>query len=193
MLSERPAEIRKKRGRAVDEVIALLDAGILRVCEPVGGGWVTHAWIKRAILMYFQRLDSVVVNRGQVANRRAELFRQAADETQLQGSRRALRSGRHRALRGVSRPRYHFNAGFCQYWRVRRRRVDGRHLGDGRLVRADRQERSPFGRCRDRRCPRTAAGPARHHRRRRLHRLALHRGRRRPHRTGGGAWAPAWC
>ena len=64
MLSERPAEIRKKRGRAVDEVIALLDAGILRVCEPVGSGWVTHAWIKRAILMYFQRLDSVVVNAG---------------------------------------------------------------------------------------------------------------------------------
>jgi 2,3,4,5-tetrahydropyridine-2-carboxylate N-succinyltransferase len=63
-LGDRPAEIRKKRGRVIEEVIALLDAGVLRVCEPVGGGWVTHAWIKRAILMYFQRLDSVVINAG---------------------------------------------------------------------------------------------------------------------------------
>ncbi len=63
-LGERPAEIRKKRGKAIDRVIALLDSGRLRVCEPDGAGWITHAWIKRAILMYFQRLDSVTINPG---------------------------------------------------------------------------------------------------------------------------------
>src|SRR5664279_2232332 len=63
-LGERPADIRKKRGKAIDRVIALLDRGELRVCEPLDGGWVTHAWIKRAILFYFQRLDSVAVNPG---------------------------------------------------------------------------------------------------------------------------------
>jgi 2,3,4,5-tetrahydropyridine-2-carboxylate N-succinyltransferase len=63
-LDERPADIRKKRGRAIDRVIALLDSGELRVCEPLDGGWVTHAWIKRAILFYFQRLDSVTINFG---------------------------------------------------------------------------------------------------------------------------------
>lgn len=63
-LAERPAEIRKKRGKAIDRVVALLDSGKLRVCEPVDGRWVTHAWIKRAILMYFQRLDSVTINAG---------------------------------------------------------------------------------------------------------------------------------
>jgi 2,3,4,5-tetrahydropyridine-2,6-dicarboxylate N-succinyltransferase len=63
-LDERPADIRKKRGKAIDRVIALLDSGELRVCEPLDGGWVTHAWIKRAILFYFQRLDSVAINPG---------------------------------------------------------------------------------------------------------------------------------
>jgi 2,3,4,5-tetrahydropyridine-2-carboxylate N-succinyltransferase len=63
-LGERPADVRKKRGKAIDRVIALLDSGKLRVCEPVDGRWITHAWIKRAILLYFQRLDSVTINAG---------------------------------------------------------------------------------------------------------------------------------
>lgn len=63
-LGERPADIRKKRGKVIDEVIALLDCGELRVCEPLGDRWVTHAWIKRAILYYFQRMDSVPINVG---------------------------------------------------------------------------------------------------------------------------------
>jgi 2,3,4,5-tetrahydropyridine-2,6-dicarboxylate N-succinyltransferase len=63
-LGERPADIRKKRGKVIDRVIALLDSGVLRVCEPVDGRWITHAWIKRAILFYFQRLDAVTINAG---------------------------------------------------------------------------------------------------------------------------------
>jgi 2,3,4,5-tetrahydropyridine-2-carboxylate N-succinyltransferase len=38
---------------AAEEVIAALDEGRLRVCEPSDGDWITHAWIKRAILAYF--------------------------------------------------------------------------------------------------------------------------------------------
>ncbi|MBV8197815.1 MAG: 2,3,4,5-tetrahydropyridine-2,6-dicarboxylate N-succinyltransferase [Candidatus Eremiobacteraeota bacterium] len=45
-------------GRAVDRVIALLDAGELRVAEPRGDAWVTNAWIKEAILLYFRRRKS---------------------------------------------------------------------------------------------------------------------------------------
>src|SRR5579875_1357405 len=37
-------------GAAVEAVIAALDEGRLRVCEPDGERWVTHAWIKRAVL-----------------------------------------------------------------------------------------------------------------------------------------------
>lgn len=60
-LGEKPAGIRKKAGKAIETVIEMLDDGRLRVCEPLAEGWVTHAWIKRAILMYFQRMDIVEI------------------------------------------------------------------------------------------------------------------------------------
>jgi 2,3,4,5-tetrahydropyridine-2-carboxylate N-succinyltransferase len=50
--------VRTKKGKAVDEVIAALDEGLLRVAEFDGESWVTHAWIKHAILLYFARMDS---------------------------------------------------------------------------------------------------------------------------------------
>jgi 2,3,4,5-tetrahydropyridine-2-carboxylate N-succinyltransferase len=53
-----PTAVRGKKGRAVDEVIAALDEGLLRVAEFDGATWVTHAWIKHAILLYFARMDS---------------------------------------------------------------------------------------------------------------------------------------
>ncbi|MFY9780266.1 MAG: 2,3,4,5-tetrahydropyridine-2,6-dicarboxylate N-succinyltransferase [Candidatus Baltobacteraceae bacterium] len=62
-LAADPSDVRGSGGRVVDEVIALLDEGVLRVCEPVDGGWVTNAWVKRAILLYFQRLDIVPIGR----------------------------------------------------------------------------------------------------------------------------------
>lgn len=46
---------------AVEEVIGALDEGRLRVCEPSGGEWITHAWIKQAILAYFGRQQSRVI------------------------------------------------------------------------------------------------------------------------------------
>ena len=38
----------------VEEVIALLDRGELRVAEPREGGWVVNEWAKKAILLYFK-------------------------------------------------------------------------------------------------------------------------------------------
>jgi len=60
-LSLDAAELRGDTGAVVDEVIDALDVGALRVCEPHEGGWITHPWIKKAILLYFRRWDSVVV------------------------------------------------------------------------------------------------------------------------------------
>lgn len=56
-----PEGIRGKKGRAIDEVIAALDDGRLRVAEPTPDGWVTHAWVKRAILFYFARMDNAPI------------------------------------------------------------------------------------------------------------------------------------
>jgi 2,3,4,5-tetrahydropyridine-2-carboxylate N-succinyltransferase len=53
--------IRGKKGRAIDEVIEALDEGLLRVAEPAGDGWITHAWIKQAILLYFARVDNIAI------------------------------------------------------------------------------------------------------------------------------------
>jgi 2,3,4,5-tetrahydropyridine-2-carboxylate N-succinyltransferase len=63
-LADRPADVKKKPGRVIERVIGLLDEGKLRVCEPLDGRWVTHAWVKRAILLYFSRLDSIAINPG---------------------------------------------------------------------------------------------------------------------------------
>ncbi|MBV8354420.1 MAG: 2,3,4,5-tetrahydropyridine-2,6-dicarboxylate N-succinyltransferase [Candidatus Eremiobacteraeota bacterium] len=58
-LAADPTRVKKREGKAVDKVIAALDEGELRVAEPSGDGWVTHAWIKEAILLYFSRMESV--------------------------------------------------------------------------------------------------------------------------------------
>jgi 2,3,4,5-tetrahydropyridine-2-carboxylate N-succinyltransferase len=39
---------------AVEAVLAELDAGRLRVAEKQEGVWVTHAWLKQAVLLYFR-------------------------------------------------------------------------------------------------------------------------------------------
>jgi len=56
-----PSGVRDTAGQAIDEVIDALDSGTLRVCEPGTDGWVTNAWVKQAILLYFKRYDSVHV------------------------------------------------------------------------------------------------------------------------------------
>jgi 2,3,4,5-tetrahydropyridine-2,6-dicarboxylate N-succinyltransferase len=45
-----PADVRD----AVASVIAELDAGSLRVAEKSGGDWITHQWIKKAVLLSFR-------------------------------------------------------------------------------------------------------------------------------------------
>ena len=55
-----PREIRE----AVEEVIAGLDAGRLRVAEKTAQGWVTHQWIKKAVLLSFRLEDNRVLPGG---------------------------------------------------------------------------------------------------------------------------------
>ncbi len=130
------ANVRGRAGRVLDEVIAALDRGALRVAEPDGnGGWTTNAWIKRAILLYFQRRqvermgtrDDVLVYHDKLPVKR---------NYQKLGVR-CVPPGvaRYGSFLGTRRDP---DAGLREYRRVRRRRHDGRHLGDRRVVRADR-------------------------------------------------------
>ncbi len=48
---------------AIREVVAQLDAGTLRVAEPVENGWQVNEWVKKAVVMYFpiQKMETVEV------------------------------------------------------------------------------------------------------------------------------------
>lgn len=51
----------KKYSDAVAETIQLLDSGQLRVAEKQNHQWITHEWIKKAILLLFKIQDSTVI------------------------------------------------------------------------------------------------------------------------------------
>lgn len=38
---------------AINQTINMLDSGILQVSEKISGKWITHEWLKKAILLYF--------------------------------------------------------------------------------------------------------------------------------------------
>ena len=49
--------------KAIREVIALIDAGELRVAEPTENGWQVNEWVKKAVVMYFpiQKMETIEV------------------------------------------------------------------------------------------------------------------------------------
>jgi 2,3,4,5-tetrahydropyridine-2-carboxylate N-succinyltransferase len=49
---------------AVDDVIAALDAGRLRVAEKVDGEWTVNEWVKEAILLYFRLAELTTLETG---------------------------------------------------------------------------------------------------------------------------------
>jgi 2,3,4,5-tetrahydropyridine-2,6-dicarboxylate N-succinyltransferase len=55
-----PQEVRD----AVETVIEALDKGALRVAEKINGDWVTHQWIKKAVLLSFRLRDNAPVQSG---------------------------------------------------------------------------------------------------------------------------------
>lgn len=58
-LSHGEGDVRGREGRAVDRVMRALDDGELRVAQPGSAGeWTVNAWVKQAILLYFQRRDA---------------------------------------------------------------------------------------------------------------------------------------
>jgi 2,3,4,5-tetrahydropyridine-2-carboxylate N-succinyltransferase len=59
-----PASAPRALRDALEEVIAGLDAGRLRVAEKRDGAWVTHQWIKKAVLLSFRLEDNRVMEGG---------------------------------------------------------------------------------------------------------------------------------
>ena len=48
---------------AIRNVVDLLDKGVLRVAEPINGGWQVNEWVKKAVVMYFpiQKMETMEV------------------------------------------------------------------------------------------------------------------------------------
>ncbi len=50
--------------KAINEVIQLLDEGVLRVAAPEGDAWVVHEWIKKAVILYFPICNMQTMHAG---------------------------------------------------------------------------------------------------------------------------------
>jgi 2,3,4,5-tetrahydropyridine-2-carboxylate N-succinyltransferase len=56
-LAQGQSQALKEGAAVIKKVLELLDEGQLRVCTNQNDTWVTHAWIKTAILQYFRLMD----------------------------------------------------------------------------------------------------------------------------------------
>jgi len=59
-----PQNLPEPLAAALEESLALLDAGKLRVAEPQDGRWVVNEWLKKAVLLYFRTHDNRMVDAG---------------------------------------------------------------------------------------------------------------------------------
>jgi len=59
-----PANATATVREAVQQALALLDAGTARVAEPTAGGWRVNEWLKKAVLLSFRIADNAVMDGG---------------------------------------------------------------------------------------------------------------------------------
>src|SRR3989338_8412775 len=68
---------------AILTTIDLLDTGKLRLCEKHNGQWITHEWLKKAILLFFKTQNNTVID-GQFTYFFDKVPLKFSDATQLQ-------------------------------------------------------------------------------------------------------------
>lgn len=82
-----PQNISTELLAAITQVIELLDKGQARVAEKINGEWVTHEWIKKAVLLYFRTHDNQIMPSGCLQfYDKVPLKFQAGQEDQIQKS-----------------------------------------------------------------------------------------------------------
>jgi 2,3,4,5-tetrahydropyridine-2-carboxylate N-succinyltransferase len=62
-----PSHVPKDLSEALSEILDGLNQGRFRVAEKINGTWVTHQWLKKAVLLYFRAHDNRVINSGATA------------------------------------------------------------------------------------------------------------------------------
>lgn len=67
-LFEKPAaELTPADHQSVVDVVTQIDKGNLRVCQKQDGQWITHEWVKKAILLYFRIQKNVPMESGPIS------------------------------------------------------------------------------------------------------------------------------
>src|SRR5687768_11198442 len=59
-----PLAVNPGLAQALDQILDELNTGRLRVAEKIDGAWVTHQWVKKAVLLYFRVHDNRVMPGG---------------------------------------------------------------------------------------------------------------------------------
>src|SRR4029434_3734561 len=59
-----PNQVPRDLADALSEILDGLNQGRLRVAEKIDGSWVTHQWLKKAVLLYFRAHDNRVIDGG---------------------------------------------------------------------------------------------------------------------------------
>ena len=59
-----PSNVPKDVSDALSEILDGLNHGRLRVAEKIDGNWVTHQWLKKAVLLYFRAHDNRAIDGG---------------------------------------------------------------------------------------------------------------------------------
>jgi len=59
-----PASVPADLSAALAEILDGLNQGRLRVAEKIDGQWITHQWLKKAVLLYFRCHDNRIIDGG---------------------------------------------------------------------------------------------------------------------------------
>jgi 2,3,4,5-tetrahydropyridine-2-carboxylate N-succinyltransferase len=134
---------------AVETALEQLDSGQVRVAEKIDGDWITHQWLKKAVLLSFRLHPNRLMPAGEGLG---PGWDKVPEQVRRLG-RRTLRARGFRACpgaivrRGAScRPQRRAHALLREHRRACGRGRHDRHLGDRGLLRPDRSQRAPFRR-----------------------------------------------
>jgi len=60
-----PGTVPADLSKALEEIVEGLNHGTFRVAEKIDGTWVTHQWLKKAVLLFFRAHDNRVIDGGE--------------------------------------------------------------------------------------------------------------------------------
>jgi 2,3,4,5-tetrahydropyridine-2,6-dicarboxylate N-succinyltransferase len=111
-----PANVDNITREAVNQVIALLDSGELRVAEKINGEWVTHQWLKKAVLLSFRINDNKLMEGAETRFYDKVPMKFADyDEARFPARRLPCRATSKRPPRCIYRPQHRADAFLCEY------------------------------------------------------------------------------